>query len=425
MKLNKEHILFDDQGHLTEVACHLYASSNLLLAKRHEIEMHCLGCEMCNDIIEGAEALGTNYEGEVSSAQKKIQATRTNWWKQYRIAAVLALLISSGFILVYVSSQFKKAEPTIAELVPKETLATEDLIIDTAVVEPELVQTPALQSLPSLSSETDETLEISDEQLETETTLAETIVEEFSEDAAIAESSALAIQEEELINTALRGQQAPAEISAAVPEPALEQLEEKLQETRIVTGRVLSEADDPLSGVNVILPGTIHKTITNASGYYELTVPDSTTSLTYSFPEVEIAAATQNTNKRKAAPSQEMLQFAEVVISREAQKTEQLEVIKVPQPINGRRDLDDYLKTNIIYPADARANDIKGKVVLEFLVNENGSLSDFTIVKGLGFGCDEEAIRVLREGPPWSPGTINNEPKAERVRVRIKFDPIQ
>lgn len=66
-----------------------------------------------------------------------------------------------------------------------------------------------------------------------------------------------------------------------------------------------------------------------------------------------------------------------------------------------------YLNHELRYPALARENDIEGKVLVEFVVNEDGGISAARVVRGIGGGCDEEALRVIRNMPKWKPGKQN------------------
>jgi protein TonB len=76
-------------------------------------------------------------------------------------------------------------------------------------------------------------------------------------------------------------------------------------------------------------------------------------------------------------------------------------------------DLKQYLDLNIHYPEAARTHDVEGKVLIKFVVNENGRISDCIVVKGIGAGCDEEALRVVKGMPPWDPG----EKDGRKVKV--------
>ncbi len=81
-----------------------------------------------------------------------------------------------------------------------------------------------------------------------------------------------------------------------------------------------------------------------------------------------------------------------------------------PEYQGGSKALARYLSSALRYPAQARENKIQGKVYIGFIVERNGTLSDFKIIKGIGGGCDEEAIRVLKLSPPWKPGMAESNP---------------
>lgn len=84
-----------------------------------------------------------------------------------------------------------------------------------------------------------------------------------------------------------------------------------------------------------------------------------------------------------------------------------------PEYQGGTKALARYLSLALRYPLKARENKTQGKVYIGFIVEKNGTLTDFKVIKGIGNGCDEEAIRVLKLSPAWKPGTV--EGKAVRT----------
>ena len=74
-----------------------------------------------------------------------------------------------------------------------------------------------------------------------------------------------------------------------------------------------------------------------------------------------------------------------------------------------------FLSDNIKYPADAIKNGIQGRVITNFVVEKDGSLSDVKVVRGINPLLDTEATRVIRSMPKWKPGTQ----KGQAVRVRF------
>ncbi|RTQ53685.1 energy transducer TonB [Hymenobacter gummosus] len=96
-------------------------------------------------------------------------------------------------------------------------------------------------------------------------------------------------------------------------------------------------------------------------------------------------------------------------------------VEQMPQPPGGTEDLLQYLDRNVKYPALALRNQVEGKVFVNFIVRTDGQLSNFNITKGIGAGCDEEAIRVLRQMPRWSPGKQNGRAVNVSYTVPVTF----
>lgn len=72
------------------------------------------------------------------------------------------------------------------------------------------------------------------------------------------------------------------------------------------------------------------------------------------------------------------------------------------------------------YPNEARKNKIEGKVVIQFIINEDGTCSDFKVVKGIGHGCDEAAVEAFKKMPKWKPGLVNGKPV--KFRSQMAYD---
>ena len=90
-------------------------------------------------------------------------------------------------------------------------------------------------------------------------------------------------------------------------------------------------------------------------------------------------------------------------------------------PKGGMKAFYKYVAENLKYPTKARKMGIEGRVVIECVVDKDGSLSDFKIRKGIGGGCDEEAIRVLKSSPKWNPAKQRGKAVKYRMFVPISF----
>ncbi len=94
-------------------------------------------------------------------------------------------------------------------------------------------------------------------------------------------------------------------------------------------------------------------------------------------------------------------------------------VEKMPEFVGGVDSLMAFLSRNLTYPKQAKRNEIEGTVYAQFVVNTDGSISDINILKGVGYGCDEESRRVLGSMPKWIPGETHG--KMVRVKYTLPF----
>lgn len=92
-------------------------------------------------------------------------------------------------------------------------------------------------------------------------------------------------------------------------------------------------------------------------------------------------------------------------------------------PVGGFVEFYKYINANMQYPRQARRMGVEGRVFLSFVVEKDGSLTDLQIVEGqgIGAGCDEEAIRLLKNAPRWNPGTQGGKPVRQHYTVPIHF----
>jgi len=197
---------------------------------------------------------------------------------------------------------------------------------------------------------------------------------------------------------------------------------------KVINGKVISAEDGtPFPGVNIALKGTTVGTVSNMEGNYQLIIDSIDPILVYSFVGMQ-------TQEVKAKGQSELIvklqsdvsQLSEVVVTgyspmKDDAYTEP--VVKLAEPLGGRRAYDKYLKNSLRYPQQALENQIKGRVTVQFTVHKDGSLNEFSVLKGLGYGCDEEVIRLVKDGPKWSPTTEDDVPVESDVRVRVKFTP--
>lgn len=93
----------------------------------------------------------------------------------------------------------------------------------------------------------------------------------------------------------------------------------------------------------------------------------------------------------------------------------------MPQFPGGSRALKSYLESQTRYPEHARENELEGKVYVQFVVNADGALSNVRLARGIGFGCDEEALRLVRSMPAWVPGSHQGQSVPVKYTLPITF----
>src|SRR5687767_3398867 len=88
----------------------------------------------------------------------------------------------------------------------------------------------------------------------------------------------------------------------------------------------------------------------------------------------------------------------------------------------GQEEMRNFIMKNLRYPPQAVENRITGKVYVSFVVDVEGHISDIKLVRDIGGGCGQEALRVVKMMPDWKPGRQNGRPVKSRYSMPIVFD---
>ncbi|MET4074696.1 energy transducer TonB [Hymenobacter sp. UYCo722] len=91
------------------------------------------------------------------------------------------------------------------------------------------------------------------------------------------------------------------------------------------------------------------------------------------------------------------------------------------QPVGGNQAFFDWVEKNQQYPLLARQRKIQGKVIMEFVVQSDGRLTDARIVKRLGSGLDEEALRLIKAAPKWEPAMFQGKAIKQKMVLPVLF----
>ena len=92
-----------------------------------------------------------------------------------------------------------------------------------------------------------------------------------------------------------------------------------------------------------------------------------------------------------------------------------------PQFPGGMAALMEYLKKNVRYPATCKEQGLQGRVIVQFVVNSDGSICDEKLIKSVDPQLDAEALRVIRSMPKWKPGMQKGKPVRVRYTLPVTF----
>ena len=135
--------------------------------------------------------------------------------------------------------------------------------------------------------------------------------------------------------------------------------------------------------------------------------------------DVEVAAKTQTGDSTGVDPS--LIDDGNKVIEDPTKNQIFTIVEQMPEFPGGEVEMIKYIVKNTHYPQIAKENGISGKVFLTFVVDQEGKVNDVKILRGIGGGCDEEAIRVVKSMPAWKPGKQNGRPVKVQYNLPYNF----
>ena len=111
-----------------------------------------------------------------------------------------------------------------------------------------------------------------------------------------------------------------------------------------------------------------------------------------------------------------MAQNKEVATDKVLEKAEVM-----PEFPGGEQAMMKFVAENVQYPEEAKEKEISGRVLVGFIVEKDGSISETEVVKGIGGGCDEEAVRVVKAMPKWKPGMDKGKPVRVHYMLPLIF----
>lgn len=138
--------------------------------------------------------------------------------------------------------------------------------------------------------------------------------------------------------------------------------------------------------------------------------------------EIEILLDTEFDEDDVVEVQETVEEFAVEEPEEEVVVDEIFEIVENPaEPVGGFKAFYAYVGETLEYPKSAARLNISGRVYLQFVVEKDGTLTDIVVARGIGGGCDEEAVRVLSEAPAWNPGKQRGKPVRQRMVIPVRF----
>jgi TonB family protein len=415
-----------------------YRSGEMTPAEQHAFEKKALNDPFLAEALEGAAQISTEeFSEDVKELHQKIEkrTKRSSWFWPLQIAATIAIIALSYVLFL---SFFDKVTPSQESITlqstesPAQPDKSENDINNTTAAEPKqseaenkAKQEASGASTKEIITDKEKTVVAPIQTPKDELAISEANIE--NENKALDKKISESLKDEEQITAAQQAARVTKEESlkqeGAAKAYSLKSAADAA--SRVIHGKVIyAEDGKPLAGANVLVKGTRQGTVTDVNGEYTLTTTAAEPTLVYSFvgfQSTEVKA--KDKSEVNVSLQSDVSQLSEVVVTGyNPQPSGAHEpVIKLAEPVGGRKAYDKYLQNSLRYPAQAVENKIKGKVTVQFTVRIDGTVDEFSILKGLGFGCDEEVIRLVKEGPHWRPTTEDDVPVESEVVVRVKF----
>ena len=388
----------------------------------HRLEKESMQDPFLADAMDGYNQVEGNHEQRIEKLRMQVSAHSAKKKNTYAITWSIAACLVIGFGISSYFLFLKKSmtdEVFIAEeSVPAKLPETTTPATPTNPATPAAPVTPRKEiALAATKVKTDSTpiSEIAVKQADKKEMSASAVIEPMMEEAL--EQTAELQEVAATMDTSESVSDKKMRMAKVVTPP----------NSNIIQGKVTDEKGEPIIGASVAYKGTNIGTITNMNGEFSLVKKEGKKQLTAQFigyDPVEIPVDTSQTMLIAMNENKQTLNEVVVVgygTNKNKKSTtvvtakEQADKDITPQPVIGKRKYQKYLKENLVRPTDEKCAQVKGKVVLTFLVNKEGRPFYIKVKETLCESSDKEAIRLIQEGPDWIYGN-------KSVEITVKFE---
>ena len=389
----------------------------------HRLEKESMQDPFLADAMDGYNQVEGNHEQRIEKLRMQVSAHSAKKKNTYAITWSIAACLIIGF---GISSYFLFLKKSMTD----EVFIAEESV-STKLAEPAAPPTPAIPATPTVPATPQKEIALATTKVKTDSTpISEITARQADKKDMIAKIQATSQPQqgvpvmEEVSEETAALQEVVATMDTFESESdkkmKLAKVATILPQKNMIKGRVTDEKGEPLIGASVTYKGTNIGTITNMNGEFSLVKKDDKKRLTAQFigyDPVEIRVDTSRTmliamNENKQALNEVVVvgygakkNKKSVTAGTVVKGNEQANKDITPQPVIGKRKFQKYLKENLVRPTDEKCAQVKGKVVLTFLVNKEGRPFSIKVKESLCESSDKEAIRLIQEGPDWIYGT--------------------
>ena len=394
----------------------------------HRLEKESMQDPFLADAMDGYNQVEGNHEQRIEKLRMQVSAHSAKKKNTYAITWSIAACLIIGF---GISSYFLFLKKSMTD----EVFIAEESV-STKLAEPAAPLTPAIPATPTVPATPQKEIALATTKVKTDSTpVSEITARQANKKDMIAKIQATSQPQQGVLVATVPVMEEVSEETAALQEVVatmdtfesesdkkmkLAKVATILPQNNMIKGRVTNEKGEPLIGASVTYKGTNIGTITNMNGEFSLVKKDDKKRLTAQFigyDPVEIRVDTSRTmliamNENKQALNEVVVvgygakkNKKSVTAGTVVKRNEQANKDITPQPVIGKRKFQKYLKENLVRPTDEKCAQVKGKVVLTFLVNKEGRPFSIKVKESLCESSDKEAIRLIQEGPDWIYGT--------------------
>ena len=394
----------------------------------HRLEKESMQDPFLADAMDGYNQVEGNHEQRIEKLRMQVSAHSAKKKNTYAITWSIAACLIIGF---GISSYFLFLKKSMTD----EVFIAEESV-STKLADPAAPPTPAIPATPTVPATPQKEIALATTKVKTDSTpVSEITARQANKKDMIARIQATSQPQQGVLVATVPVMEEVSEETAALQEVVatmdtfesesdkkmkLAKVATILPQNNMIKGRVTNEKGEPLIGASVTYKGTNIGTITNMNGEFSLVKKDDKKRLTAQFigyDPVEIRVDTSRTmliamNENKQALNEVVVvgygakkNKKSVTAGTVVKGNEQANKDITPQPVIGKRKFQKYLKENLVRPTDEKCAQVKGKVVLTFLVNKEGRPFSIKVKESLCESSDKEAIRLIQEGPDWIYGT--------------------